>query len=111
MAKYGANSSIEFDVGGMKYDERSVEIKVKGYLQNEDGEIETREQLDYKAHATTLGVNIPLNGYGKHSSLGKVRMVGLKVRNRKYPFIVEQVSTSTRYKLSESQVTRNIRSI
>jgi len=104
LEKYGKQAGIEFNIGNISYNDHKADIKIEAMLPDDNEEFVTEEGRAYNVYAKMDGITIPLNAIVRSSSLGRVKMVGYKRRNRKYPYIVEQVSTGTRYKLDSKSI-------
>jgi len=102
LSKYSKESGIHFNIGNIRFNEVESTIKLTATLPNANGKIQTAEQKAFNMFAKMDSISVKLNGLGSSRNLGTVKMIGYKSRNRKYPYIVEQVSTGSRYKLSAS---------
>ena len=58
------------------------------------------EMKDYEHYAPLDSITIPLHGYAESPTLGEVKMYGYKSRNRKYPYIVEEMRSGKLYKIT-----------
>lgn len=102
LERYGNQAGLDIKIGNISYSDHDATIKIEAKLPDASGNIVSAEEKAYNIYAKMDGINIPVNGFAKSPSLGKVRMVGYKTRNRKYPYIVEQVSSGKRYKMGTS---------
>jgi hypothetical protein len=102
LSKYGKEAGVHFNVGNITFNELEANIKLTASLPSSSGVFITAEQKDFNMFSGLDEISVKLNELGSSRNLGTVRMIGYKARNRKYPYIVEQVSTGSRYKLSTS---------
>jgi len=102
LSAYSKESGVHLSVGNIRFGDVEATIKLTATLPNSQGSFQTAEQEAFKRFAELDSISVKLNELGTSINLGTVKMVGYKSRNRKYPYIVEQVSTGSRYKLSTS---------
>lgn len=102
LSKYGKEVDVHLNVGNIRFNESEATIKLTATLPNATGKFQTAEQKAFDMFSKSDSISVTLNGLGTSRNLGTVKMIGYKTRNRKYPYIVEQVSTGSRYKLSTS---------
>ena len=69
----------------------------------EDGTVASKEATDYARYAEFLGITKPINSVIKIGGQ-QLMILGLNTRNRKYPIIVKNIVTNTKYKLAVSVV-------
>lgn len=89
--------------GSGKYGE-SATITLKVFRRGQDGEVVTDLQRDFVHNASLLGLDPGDFGAQFMSNGHMYEIVGLKVRNRKYPIIAKRVGSDQRYKFHESTV-------
>ena len=101
LSKIGEELSIELKAGNASYTDSSatmtVNINVKGYC---------KYAADWDRVTTGLGWSegvfdrFECGEIYEHHSFGEVELLGAKARARKYPFIIKEVSSGNRYKLT-----------
>jgi len=102
LSKYSKETGVHFNVGNITFRELEANIKLTASLPNKGGVFKTSEEEAFEMFSKLDSVSLKLNELGTSKNLGPVKFVGYKSRNKKYPYIVEQVSTGSRYKLSTS---------
>jgi hypothetical protein len=102
LSKYSKESGVHLSIGNIRFGDVEATIKLTATLPNNNNSLQTTEQEAFKRFADLDSISVKLNELGTSRNLGTVKMLGYKTRNRKYPYIVEQVSTGSRYKLSTS---------
>jgi hypothetical protein len=102
LSKYSKEAGIHFNIGSIRFSEREANLKLTASLPSSSGVFITAEQKDFNMFSGLDEISVKLNELGSSRNLGTVKMIGYKKGNRKYPYIVEQVSTGSRYKLSTS---------
>jgi hypothetical protein len=102
LSAYSREAGVHFNIGNIRFGDVEATIKLTARLPNNEGAFQSAEQEAFKRFAELDSISVKLNELGTSRNLGTVKMVGYKSRNRKYPYIVEQVSTGSRYKLSTS---------
>ena len=102
LSKYSNEAGIHCNVGSIRFGEREANIKLTVSLPSTNGMFTSAEEEAFNMFSRVDSISVGLHEVGSSSSLGNVKMVGYKSRNRKYPYIVEQVSTGSRYKISTS---------
>ena len=102
LSKYSSEVGIHCNVGDIRFSEREANIKLTVSLPSTNGIFTTAEEEAFDLFSRLDSISVGLHEVGTSRRLGEVKMVGYKARNRKYPYIVEQVSTGSRYKLSKS---------
>ena len=96
LARYTERTGVEFKVGNIRFNSQLASIKVEATLPGHT----PQEEVDYLVAAPMDGITFPVGTVVTGVGLEKVRMIGYKPRNRKYPYIVEKVATGRRYKIS-----------
>ena len=101
--------NVKINVGVINYSDTDFNIKLSGVdsIAGADNFLETEFLTkcgSYDLRMEDLGRLIKING-----SVHKI--IGLKVRNRKYPIITERQDNKKQYKLTAWQVTEAIRRI
>jgi len=102
LSKYSKEAGVHFNIGSIRFSEREANLKLTASLPSTGGMFTTAEEEDFDLFSRLDSISVGLHEVGSSRTLGNVKMVGYKSRNRKYPYIVEQVSTGSRYKLSTS---------
>jgi len=106
---YSEISGVKFKVGAITYSDKNASIKLDAILNDADGNYVSKEESDFDRYAQYDSISLKRGEIGNLSQLGKVRFVGYKSKNRKYPYIVETVSDGKRYKINESQARSVVR--
>ena len=102
LSKYSKEAGIHFNIGSIRFSEREANLKLTASLPSTGGMFTSAEEEAFDMFSRIDSISVGLHEVGSSRTLGNVKMVGYKSRNRKYPYIVEQVSTGSRYKLSTS---------
>lgn len=93
--------------GGGRYDANSLTLKIefREKAKHDSGVEMTREAEDFIRDAHFYGLKAEDLGRVVDSPrLGKIQIVGLKTRARKFPIIAKQVATGKMYKIGEDSV-------
>ena len=102
LSQYGVEAGVHSNIGSIRFSEREANIKLTVSLPSDNGVFRTAEEEDFDMFSRLDSIPVGLHEIGTSRTLGTVKMVGYKSANRKYPYIVEQVSSGSRYKLSTS---------
>ena len=106
LSKYSKESGVHFNVGNITYSASEAKIKLSATLATSANIVKTQEEKAFDMYSVFDSVALKLGKHGTSSSLGEVKFVGYKSRNVKYPYIVEQIKTGTRYKMDASSARR-----
>ncbi len=98
LKKYEAKSGVELKSKGIKYGSNTITVSVEGKIVGSQSK---------EAQALELFTKFKENDIIRIAQLGKVKVVGYKQRNRKYPYIV-QTMDGKQYKLSDTQVEKRM---
>ena len=98
--KYG----IEIKAGSAKYSTNTAEFKLNVSIVDANGIAQTPEVRDFNHYCTMFGLKKEHLGQTITISGEKMKIVGLKSANRKYPIIAECIYSNKRYKLNEQTV-------
>jgi len=104
LSEYSKRSGVHFNVGNIRFDSNQATIKLSATLPSASGKTPEEEAFDMFAKLDHIALK--LGEAGSTRQLGDVKFVGYKSRNRKYPYIVEQIKTGSRYKMSTDQARR-----
>jgi len=86
---------IKFDIGNMRYTEKSFTVKLEALVDGAASKIES---------ALEAYTKFKVGDIIRIAQLGEVKLTGYKTKNRKYPYIVETVHTGHSYKLSQAHI-------
>ena len=89
LSKYGIDSNLEFDVGGIKFSESEVEIKVKAKVVG----AKTFTNIILESRVAALGLKMK-------NKLGD-ELVDYNTRAHKMPFVYINAADGKRYKCTE----------
>ena len=92
LTKYGVDSNLEIEVGGMKFSEAEVEIKVKAKVVG----AKTLTNVILESRVAALGIKMK-NKFGDE-------LVDYNTRCYKMPFVYLNAADSKRYKCDERTV-------
>lgn len=106
LSKYSKESEVHFNVGNIRFSASEATIKLTAKLADSSGAFRSAEAGAFDMFAKLDSIALKLNERGVSKTLGDVRFVGYKSRNRKYPYIVEQIKTGARYKMDKHQARR-----
>ncbi len=106
LSRYRAESGVHFNVGNISFSASEATIKLTARLADATGVIRSANADAFNVFAKLDSISLKLNEQGVSKTLGNVRFVDYKSRNRKYPYIVEQISTGSRYKMDAHQARR-----
>jgi len=99
----GNKFGISFNVNTIRFTEKSMHCKLEGNL-SDNCSNESFLAIEFKEKCHKYGLK-PTDLRRKFTSNDKTfRIIGLKVRNRKYPIIAENVLTGKSYKFSIHQI-------
>jgi len=90
---------LKFELGTMRYGEKSFSVKLEALVAGSQSKV---------AAALEAFTTFKENDIIKIKQLGEVKLVGFNRRAKKYPYMVEVVSSGKPYKLSESHVANRI---
>lgn len=95
---------ISIDLGNIAFNDDSFRSKIEVTNVDPSGNKVDQGAIDFEKYANRYGLTA--DHLNKEFSFDGTRyiLVGLKPRNRKYPFIVKRVSDGAAYKMSESMV-------
>jgi hypothetical protein len=96
---------VEIKAGSATFSrEGHVTFKVECSLIGKNGEVQTKEAIDFKTYEGRHG--LPLSLLGQTFSLGttQYKLVGYKPRSKKFPIVAECVQTRKKYKIPLWQV-------
>lgn len=106
LSEYTKKTGVHFNVGNIRFSSNEANIKLSATLPNAQGVLESAEEKAFNMFAKMDHIALKLNELGVSSTLGYVKFVGYKSRNRKYPYIVEQRASGKRYKMSVDHARR-----
>lgn len=106
LSKYSKESEVHFNVGNISFNSAEATIKLTATLADANGVVRSADADVFDMFAKLDSISLKLNERGVSKTLGNVRFVGYKSRNRKYPYIVEQINTGSRYKMDAHQARR-----
>jgi hypothetical protein len=106
LSRYSKESEVHFNVGNISFNTAEATIKLTATLADANGVFRSADADAFDMFAKLDSISLKLNERGVSKTLGNVRFVGYKSRNRKYPYIVEQISTGSRYKMDAHQARR-----
>lgn len=100
--KYG----LQMKTGKATYCTTGITFSLDVAVVDNNGIALTQEVRDYNANCVFYGfkkehLNQVFESQGK-----KMKLIGMKVKNHKYPFIVEDVYSKNKYKMTPDQVKR-----
>ena len=96
--------------GGGSYLATNFRITLQAATKGENGEIISREVIDFKELCGLYGLKPEDLGKTFSSYTGEVyKIIGLKSNSRKFPILVEKISNGKKYKLPETLVVRGLR--
>ena len=109
LALVAAKIGIDFTVGRIVFTESTFRCKLEAVVRGATGAAApvNVKSVALQRNAYLLGNTFDETKNYRSPSLGTVKFVGYNAAARKYPFVVLQVSTGKRYKLS-SMSSRNI---
>lgn len=91
----GDRFGILFHLNGITFTKKKFRCKLEGVTSNKD---ESFMEVEFKENAYRYGLNPDDFGKLFSSNDNVYRIVGLKVKNRKYPIIAENVGNDRNYK-------------
>jgi hypothetical protein len=99
-----AKHGVDFSIGTIRFSADQMGCRVTGVARGAAGTSATAavkpEQLALKKKAYLLGSAFDDTKTYRSPSLGTVKVVGYNGRAKKYPYIVLQVGTNKRYKIT-----------
>ena len=99
-----AKHGVDFTLGTIRFNADTMGVKLTGVRRGAGGTSATTtvspELVALKKKAYLLGATFDETKTYSSPSLGRVRVIGFKAAAKKYPFIVQQVSTGKRYKIT-----------
>ena len=109
LATVAAKIGIDFSIGRITFTESTFRCKLEAVVRGATGAAApvNVKSVALQRNAYLLGNTFDETKNYRSPSLGTVKFVGYNAAARKYPFVVLQVSTGKRYKLS-SMSSRNI---
>ncbi len=101
---HGMFPGITLKLGKAGYNDTTVEFKLEAVLPDETGNIQTKQEGDFKRYASRYG--LVSNDLGRIfiTSNGSYQIVGLKPRNRKYSILAINDSDGKTYKFHPMKV-------
>jgi len=84
--------------GNASFNEDSFKLKLEIVENSSDGSTVTQAQVDWKANASSFGLDVDLLGKTVILQNSNYEIVGLKPRSRKYPVLGKDLSNGKIYK-------------
>jgi len=103
----GSKFGISFNVNTIRFSNKNMHCKLEGNL-SDNGSNESFLAIEFKEKCHKYGLKPEDLGKTFTSNDKSFKIIGLKVRNRKYPIIVEDIYTGKSYKFTENQVRHGI---
>jgi len=100
----GEELGLSFDFGRGTYNPNNFVTQLEVMIDNDDGVAMSREATDFQQHSWKYGLRSDQLGAVFPSDNSDYRIVGCKIKNRKYPIIVEDINSGNRYKFAASAV-------
>lgn len=89
--------NVNIKRGSTRYDSNNMNMKLEISVINSNGDVMSREAMDYKNYAPMYNIESELGDVIYH--MGKeYKVVGWKPRSTKYPVLMEEVNSGTVYK-------------
>jgi hypothetical protein len=109
LAAVGEKFEVKLNTRGFRFTDTDCMFKLEAVVKKVDGHSFNKAKSEFKQYAYMFGLKA--SHYGKtFESRGKtLKVVGLKLRGRRYPVICEDVSTGNRYKLPEADVLNHLK--
>lgn len=92
--KYG----VDFKVGGMRFSDNSVSIKLEAAVLN--GSADSFDEVNFKENCHRYGLKPEDFGRIFGTLDGEFKITGIKTRNRKYPILTTRISDGKPFKFS-----------
>lgn len=103
----GETLGLSFMFGSGDYNSNNFITKLEIMVDNEDGIAMSREATDFQERAWEYGLNSGHLGATFITGEGsEYKIIGCKIKNRKYPIIAERVDSGNRYKFS-AEIVKN----
>ena len=100
----GEELGLSFDFGRGTYNSNNFVTQLEVMIDNDDGVAMSREATDFQQYSWKYGLRSDQLGVVFASDNSNYRIVGCKIKNRKYPIIVEDINSGNRYKFAASTV-------
>jgi len=95
-------ADLDIQIGNARFTDTEVTIKLTVKVEGS----KPKEERDLEVYMSMMGCNIDKDRIVKYRDMD-LKLVGYKRVNRKYPFIVQDVATSKRYKFPTDWVNDN----
>ena len=99
----GEELGLSFDFGRGTYNSNNFVTQLEAMIDN-DGVAMSREATDFQQNSWKYGLRSNHLGAVFASDSSNYRIVGCKIKNRKYPIIVEDINSGNRYKFTAETV-------
>ncbi len=100
----GEELGLSFDFGRGTYNPNNFVTQLEVMIDNDDGVAMSREATNFQQYSWKYGLRSDQLGVVFTSDNSSYRIVGCKIKNRKYPIIVEDINSGNRYKFAASTV-------
>lgn len=100
----GEEFGLSFDFGHGTFNSNNFVTQLEVMVDNDDGVAMSREATDFQQHSWKYGLRSDHLGAVFASDNSSYRIVGCKIKNRKYPIIVEDIDSGNRYKFAAEAV-------
>jgi len=105
LEKISNDLGVSITIGGGSYDNKANgHFKVNIATLGEGGEIETREWSDYKSCCHWHDCKPEWLGENFRTGNGEFKLIGMKTRGRKFPFIAKSTSDGKTYKFTTQSI-------
>lgn len=101
MNKFSAEHGIKVKVGSLAYDATGFRVSITGSIV--EGGVDVRARDEFRTYASSFGLSPDDFGRQFISTLGSMKVVGIKPRSSRFPILCESVGGKL-YKFSAPRV-------